>query len=103
RCEPVLPADGSARFDRSTMDHHCGDRPTWRTRMTHSALTGAGATVLALALAACTSTPQQAERGSPGANAPLATTSSVERAHANLAPASGSLVSGRLMLSPMAG
>src|SRR5690606_8692893 len=78
-------------------------RPTWRTRMTHSALTGAGATVLALALAACTSTPQQAERGSPGANAPLATTSSVERAHANLAPASGSLVSGRLMLSPMAG
>ncbi len=71
--------------------------------MTHSALTGAGATVLALALAACTSTPQQAERGSPGANAPLATTSSVERAHANLAPASGSLVSGRLMLSPMAG
>ncbi len=71
--------------------------------MTHSVLTGAGVTVLALALAACSSTLQQPDRGGSSAGAPLATTSVVDRAHVNLAPASGSLVSGRLMLTPMAG
>ena len=65
--------------------------------------TGAGATVLALALAACSTTPGQADQANPVEGDAMATTSTVERAHVNLASASGSLVSGRLVVTPMAG
>src|SRR5690606_18605907 len=58
--------------------------------------TGAGAAVRALALAACSTTPGQADQATPGESGAMATTSTVERAHVNLASASGSLVSGRL-------
>lgn len=65
----------------------------------------AGAAVLALGLAACSSTPDQATRTtSPAAtSAAMATASTVQRAHVNLAAASGSLVSGRLTIMPEAG
>jgi Cu-Zn family superoxide dismutase len=55
----------------------------------------ATATVTALALAACASTPP----ATPAASS--ASTSTARMAVANLAPASGSLVSGKLMLMPM--
>ena len=53
------------------------------------------ATASALALAACASTPPTVPA------APSASTSTAHMAVANLAPASGSLVSGKLMLMPM--
>jgi Cu-Zn family superoxide dismutase len=55
------------------------------------------ATATALGLAACASAPPAA------APAPRASTSTARMALANLAPASGSLVSGKLTLMPMAG
>lgn len=58
------------------------------------------ALALAVALAACTSTPPQA--GTPEmATSTAPTASTAKQAIANLAPASGSLVSGRLTLVPM--
>ncbi|WP_222566041.1 superoxide dismutase family protein [Novilysobacter antarcticus] len=64
----------------------------------------AGAAVVALGLAACSSTPDQPRKTpSPSAasSAAMATTSTVQRAHVNLAGASGSIVSGRLTITPM--
>ncbi len=68
-------------------------------------LSGAVATVLALTLAACSTTPNQPGQSKRAAatKAPMATTSSVQQAHVNLASASGSLVSGRLEITPIAG
>lgn len=71
--------------------------------MKTTVLAGAGATVLALALAACTTTPTHTAQGTHAEGDAMATTSTVERAHVNLASASGSLVSGRLVVTPMAG
>ncbi len=73
--------------------------------MKASVFNAASATVLALALAACSSTPDHSSRSKHAApvKAPMSTTSTVQRAHVNLASASGSLVSGRLVLVPMAG
>lgn len=63
------------------------------------------ATVLALGLAACSTTPEQTSRSKHAAvaTAPMATTSTVQRAQVNLASASGSIVSGQLSITPMAG
>lgn len=60
-------------------------------------------TVLAAALAACASTspPTAAPAASAGSAAPAHTASTAKQATANLASASGSLVSGRLTLVPM--
>ena len=73
--------------------------------MNTTVLTGAGATVLALALGACSSSPNHAGHGKRVATTggTMATTSIVQRAHVNLAAASGSLVSGRLVITPRAG
>ena len=57
----------------------------------------ATATATALVLAACASTPP----ATPAASTANASTSTARMAVANLAPASGSLVSGKLMLMPM--
>ncbi len=53
-----------------------------------------------LALGGCSTTPSSAP--DPAEVLGLSTTSTIERAHVNLASASGSLVSGRLVVTPMA-
>ena len=58
------------------------------------------AVALACALAACSTTAEKAPAPA-GAAATSATTSTLTSAEANLASASGSLVSGKLMLAPM--
>ena len=63
--------------------------------MTRSSATGLAATLACAVLAACASTPP-----APAAKS-VSTTSTAQEAVANLAPASGSLVSGRLVLRPM--
>jgi len=63
-----------------------------------------GAAVLALGLAACSSTPEQTGKAKSPASTSrtaMATTSTVQRAHVNLASASGSIVSGKLTVTPM--
>ncbi|KIQ98011.1 superoxide dismutase family protein [Lysobacter sp. A03] len=63
-----------------------------------------GAALLALGVAACSSTPDQASKAKSPATTSrtaMATASTVQSAHVNLAGASGSLVSGRLTVSPM--
>lgn len=55
----------------------------------------------ALALGACSTTPGSAPSAEDVLG--LSTTSTTQRAHVNLASASGSLVSGRLVVTPMAG
>jgi len=54
-------------------------------------------------LAGCASTPRPAQLPAPAAPATIAATGTAQGAIANLASASGSLVSGRLLLSPDAG
>lgn len=62
----------------------------------------AAAAALALGLAGCSSTPDQTSKASPTTTRPaMATSSSVQRAHVNLAGASGSIVSGQLSITPM--
>lgn len=73
----------------------------------------ASACVLSLALAACSTSPDQLDQGdhtghtatatSTAAQTPMATTSTLSSAHVNLASASGSLVSGKLSVMPMDG
>lgn len=74
--------------------------------MKTTVLTGAGVTVLTLALAACSSTPEQVEHrqneATPTPAMAMATTSTVQSAQVNLASASGSIVSGRLAITPTA-
>lgn len=55
------------------------------------------------AMTGCASTPSASTQASPRALPGMATASTVARASANLAAASGSLVSGRLVLLPMGG
>jgi Cu-Zn family superoxide dismutase len=54
-------------------------------------------------LAACSSSPRQPPAAAPTATAPMASSGTVARAEAALAPASASLVSGRLVLLPVEG
>lgn len=70
----------------------------------------AGACVLGLALAACSTSPDHVDHtghtataASTAARAPMPATSTLGSAHVNLASASGSLVSGKLSVMPMAG
>lgn len=56
---------------------------------------------IALALAGCASTPLTAKPANSSAKKPMTGPSTAQRAVANLASASGSLVSGRLTLLPM--
>ncbi|ATD66589.1 MULTISPECIES: superoxide dismutase family protein [Luteimonas] len=61
------------------------------------------ATTAAGVLAGCASAPRPAQPPAPAAPATIAATGTAQGAIANLASASGSLVSGRLVLSPDAG
>ncbi|HWS77405.1 MAG TPA: superoxide dismutase family protein, partial [Thermomonas sp.] len=63
--------------------------------MTHELRTGLAAALACSLLAACASTT------APPASAPKPAASTAQQALVNLAPASGSLVSGRLVLRPM--